>query len=358
MRIRLLFFVLSLFFFINPVLASDPPTLISPANNSTITSIPTFSWQAISGGVEYNILIDDEPTVSNPYVRTYYPTNPSYSPQSLDPGTYYWKVKAKDGSGWSNTFSSIWSFTLVNSSSSPAPIPTPSSSQAILFSSPTSSPSSSFIISNIPSQISSNQSFTVFVNLSLPNNPNTSFFLKGAFIKSGSSNYFGLTKVLGNWVKNGSSYSNQYSITTDSSGNWSGNLEVQPDPSDSGYTGTDDYVLKVGRYSSSGLGPTWSNGSSIRVTGDSTNSDISSTTTKSTATSFVNPSSKSVVASSSPKFNYQIASVAGIISSATPSAIAEVKASRQINFLPWIGGVLVICGISPLIYVYLRARNG
>jgi len=176
-----------LFFGVSPVFAIDPPNLINPQNNSIISSSPTFSWQSVSGSVEYNILIDDELTVTSPYAKTpYYPTNPSYSPQSLNPGIYYWKVKTKDGGGnWSN-WSNIWSFTLQTNSSSPSPTltststPSPTPTQSP---SPTSTPSSSFTVSNIPSQINSDQFFTANIDLFSPNHPNTKFYLKGAFKK-------------------------------------------------------------------------------------------------------------------------------------------------------------------------------
>lgn len=46
--------------------------------------------------------------------------------------------------------------------------------------------------------------------------------------------------------------------------------------------------------------------------------------------------------------------VAAVTASATPSAIAEVKSEKRLNFLPWIGVMLVICGVGSLIYIYLR----
>jgi len=59
------------------------------------------------------------------------------------------------------------------------------------------------------------------------------------------------------------------------------------------------------------------------------------------------------------KTNYQIASIAGInaSNSASPSAAVEVKAEKFTNFLPWIGGILVIGGLSSLIFIYFKAKK-
>lgn len=362
---RLIVIFLFLFFLAQPIFAIDTPVLTSPSNNSTLSSIPTFSWQAVSGSVGYNILIDDEPTVTSPYVKTpYYPTNPSYSPQTLNPGTYYWKVKAKDSSGQYGNFSNIWSFTLQSISSSPSPTPAPSSTPQLSSTSSSSTSSSSFTISDLPSQINSDQSYSISVNLSLPNNPNTSFYLKGAFKKADSSNYFGLTRVSGSWIKNGSSYSSQYPITTDSSGNWSGNLEVQPDTEDSGFTGSGDYIFKVARYTSSGSGPIWSNESNIKIVSIETNeqdgTDTSSTSDPSTLPSISVSVKKTVTSNQSKSYDslvYHNATVAAATTSANPPTIAVKTQRNTSNFISWIGTSLILTGTSLLAYIYLRSRG-
>lgn len=60
--------------------------------------------------------------------------------------------------------------------------------------------------------------------------------------------------------------------------------------------------------------------------------------------------------SKSPKIPYRAASVAGAVASSTPLSKTEVKASKQINPLPVIGGVLVLTGISSVIFIYFRSR--
>lgn len=276
-------------------------------------------------------------------------------------GTGSWAISSSSTKGSPNNPSAPSPIT------TPTPIPTPTPTSTT---SPTPfSSTSSFTISNSPSQINSDQSFTISVNLSLPNNPNTIFYLKGTFKKSDGSNYFGLTKVSNSWVKNGSSYSSQYPITTDTSGNWSGNLEIQPDSEDSGFSGSGDYIFKIARYTSSGSGPTWSNESNINIiqSNMSTNQGITDqqTTTNnappsnsesSTPSPTYLPKTTLTKSTSVPKFNYQIGSVAAATASATPSAKVEVKNQKQINTAVWIGLVLVFAGVSSLGYIYLRKR--
>lgn len=142
---------------------------------------------------------------------------------------------------------------LPTSTSTPTATPPPTSI-------PTSSPS--LTITNVPSQTSVNQEFPV--SITLTNFPiNTNYYLKGAFKKAGGSNYFGQTLVSGSWVKNSETYTQQFPITTDSSGSWSGILSVRGDPDDSGFTGQDDYIFKVGYYQDSSI--SWSNETTIHL---------------------------------------------------------------------------------------------
>ena len=236
------------------------PTLLSPADGSTVAS-SALTWQTPSyelyTGNPYRVQVDNDVSLSSPN-KDYYTARTSYTP-SLTDGLWYWRIKAKDSSGTWSDWSNIWSFTL--SSTSPSPSPSSSHDPSPT---PSSSTSSFFSISNVPAQIDSTQNFSVAVTLSIPS-PNSTFYLKGAFKKKGSSNYFGLTKVGTSWIKNGEKYSEQYSITADGQGNWSGNLEIQPDATDSGFDGSGDYLFKVARYTSSGSGPTWTSETNIKI---------------------------------------------------------------------------------------------
>lgn len=70
-------------------------------------------------------------------------------------------------------------------------------------------------------------------------------YIKGAFYKEDSSNYFGLTKIGDVWIKNSSPYIDQLKIKPN---NWDGKMIVKSDYSDSGFIGSGSYKLKIGYY--------------------------------------------------------------------------------------------------------------
>ena len=365
-------FLLILFLLPKTIFAISAPDLISPPDSSSISS-SKLEWQAPTYALyptnPYRVQVDDNSDFSSTY-RDEYKTNTYYSPVLLN-GAWFWRVKAKDSSGtWSN-WSSIWSFTLSTSNPSPTTVPedtysTPYSTPPTADNNPTptsTSSKSSFFISDIPSSVDSDKSFTVSVELKLPNNTSSTFYLKGAFKKADGSNYFGFTKVGSSWIKNGSSYSSQYKITTDSSGNWAGVLEVKPDGSDSGFTGSGDYIFKAGRYNSSGSGPTWSNEETINIIGsvsDEASGGTSDPETSETSLNLPTNSPKSIVKNSIPKKS--TIAVAGI-STATPSSSSpaleiqndEIKKENKFNLLLIAGGViLILLGVTSLVYIYRK----
>lgn len=263
---------------------------------------------------------------------------------------------------------------IITVDSLPSPIPSPSPSTTPI---PTPSPppslqlTSLFTISNTPSQINSNQSFKTSVNLTLPNNKNSTYYLSGAFKKVGGTRYFGLTKIDSNWAQyNSSNYLNQYKITTDDSGNWTGTLEVKPDIEDSDYKGSGDYIFKVARYlSNSSL--TWSNEAAITIN-DVTNDYNSDSSTPQPTLNIISSASPKPASTQSPtpkptqslKYSYQIASVAAATTSATAAvrtatseAGAKVKNQKQNNPIIWIGIILIFAGLSSIGYIYLKSHG-
>ncbi len=328
----------------------EAPQLLNPVNNSS-TASSKLSWQSPSyplyNSNPFRIQVDDSKDFSS-INKDYYTANLSYTP-TLSPGTWYWRVKAKDSTGSWSDWSTIWSFILSDSAinSSPSPEATPSFS-------PTPSSSSQtniFTVSNIPSQINVNQSFNINVNLFLQNNPNTLFYLKGAFIKPGSSNYFGLTNTANGWAKNGATASSQKSITTDGSGNWSGTLETKPDPDDYGYQGSGNYIFKVARYNSSGSNLTWSDESNITITGNVT---ISSSTpspafSPKIATNLANSAQtkETTIKRRMPVLSPKDSTVAGIATKSATNTL--IKSERKFNLFFIAAGVLVILG--SIIYI-------
>lgn len=232
------------------------PTLLEPADGNTIENA-TLKWQIVEGSTGYHVLIDDESSFSSPYIKSYNPNSNQYSPK-LNPGKYFWKVSAKDSSGNWSDWSEVWSFIIGTQLS-----PSPSQKTTEPPSSPKNTPISTLTISNASSSINSDESFKI--TAAINSTPNTNFYLKGAFKKSNSSNYFGFTKINSDWIKNNESFSKQLAITTDAAGSWNGEVEIKTDPDDSGFTGSGDYLFKVARYSSSGSGLTWSNEVNIHI---------------------------------------------------------------------------------------------
>ena len=269
-------------------------------------------------------------------------------------GNYGFKIRRYTQSCSSYIWSNETTITASYSNSTPTPTPTPT---------PSPGSSSSFTISNIPTELDSDKTFSVSISLSLSNSPSTKFYLKGAFKKEDSTNYFGQTKVSGDWVKNSSSYSDQYSITTDSSGNWSGNLEMKVDAFDSGYEGGGDYKFKVGRYTDSGSGPTWSNESSIKinykeVTGSDEEIGVINL-------SQVSPSPESKVLSTTfkdedlPEVVYSLENYRKISThTAIPLATAEAKVKSEKGFNPFVilGSLIVLGSLGFSFYIYYQYR--
>lgn len=70
-------------------------------------------------------------------------------------------------------------------------------------------------------------------------------YLKGAFFKEGSTNYFGYTKNGDSWIKNSMTAVEQRAVQI---GSFDGLVTAKSDFSDSGYSGTGSYSLKLGFY--------------------------------------------------------------------------------------------------------------
>ncbi len=304
----------------------------SPINYSNFLSITTDSSGSWSGTVQGKVESSD----------------PNFSGTS---GTYDLKVGRYTESGTSATWSTISQITLTSSAPTPTPTPTPE---------PTSTPTSSstFTISNSPSSINADQSFSVTINLSLPNNQNTDYFLKGAFKIKDGSRYLGLTKVGGDWREYADDYTDQYKITTDSNGNWTGDLEVKPDTNDKDYKGGGDYIFKVGRYTSGG-NVTWSNEQTVHIT-DNQSTPIPTSTPKpsvaltniSSTKSAINSATSLVSSSNTPQL--PILGLSTSSAEASPEAYGDFKQSKNSGIAMIIGGLIIIVGAAG---VYLRYKH-
>ncbi len=131
---------------------------------------------------------------------------------------------------------------------------------------------SGFTIGNVPAKVDENGNFTVNVNLSVSGQAGSSYYLRAAFSHPTTpTSYFGYTKNnAGNWYNGTPSpldHTQFYRVTLDSNASWIGTIEIKPDPLSSNYKGTGSYNFKVGRYTATGSGPTWSdNSTTITIT--------------------------------------------------------------------------------------------
>jgi hypothetical protein len=269
-------------------------------------------------------------------------------------------VILKNGSGEeidSLSYSSDPGVDQVLSKTQSSPIASPSTS---------GTPTSNFSFTTNKSDLSSTDSLDATITLS--NKPNTTFYIKGAFYKSGSTNYFGLTKVSGSWVKNSSKYSDQLKIQTDSAGNFSGNLEVMPDSSDSGFSSSGTYQLKIAKYTDSG-DLTWSNSQEVSLTlippsASPSPTPKSTATAKPTATASPRVSSSNAPAAiagynsfpnSSPKLP-EIAGASTQASSNPENPQVKVASDESFNWNLLIGRVSLAVGTILLVFLVVTKK--
>ncbi|MCL4366947.1 hypothetical protein M1563_02155 [Patescibacteria group bacterium] len=237
----------------------------------------------------------------------------------------------------------------VNITSTITPTPSPSPT-------PTINP---FLLDSTPNQITCDQTFSISMHLNQLTSQ-AKYYLKGAFNKEGSSNYFGKTKVDNNWISNNQTYSQQFAITTSDQGSWDGNLEIMSDPTDSGFTGKGQYFLKIARYSENGSGPTWSNQQEVTI-----NNCPSPTPTPPVPTSTPTPTKRPMISptgtfsSSSanlevPNSLYSTNQEMDVKGLATVSA-TEIPANNPLSYWLMIGGIAIMFG--SLVFVFLNREQ-
>lgn len=109
-------------------ISSAVPTLVTPANSSTLTSSTIyFSWYTLTYGLKYDLQIDDDASFASPTTIASNTTSTYfiYDGSGLTPGaTYKWRVISKTSGGDIISYSAIWEFTTVG-------IPTPISAYPI-----------------------------------------------------------------------------------------------------------------------------------------------------------------------------------------------------------------------------------
>jgi hypothetical protein len=89
-----------------------PPTLLSPANGTTIGDYsPLLDWSDVAGADSYQVHVDNSSGFSSPdRNRNILASSYTVSPD-LAGGTWYWRVRTYDGSNVSN-WSAVWNFIL------------------------------------------------------------------------------------------------------------------------------------------------------------------------------------------------------------------------------------------------------
>lgn len=103
----------------------NPPALLSPANNSiNITLTPLMDWSDVSGASLYRMQLSTDSLFTTNLIFDSTASSELQVPSSILQylTTYYWRVGAKNTSGWGN-YSSVWKFT-TTPGTSPPPAPT------------------------------------------------------------------------------------------------------------------------------------------------------------------------------------------------------------------------------------------
>ncbi|MEX2237495.1 MAG: Ig-like domain-containing protein [Dehalococcoidia bacterium] len=90
------------------------PTLVSPIDGaSTNDQTPGFDWNAVSGAVSYDLLVDNNADFNTPEITRSGETDSDFTPTiDLAPGMYRWKVRATDAAGNTGLYSDPFIFTI------------------------------------------------------------------------------------------------------------------------------------------------------------------------------------------------------------------------------------------------------
>lgn len=91
------------------------PALSAPVNGSAIcNSTPQFCWDAVSYATSYDILVDNNSDFSSPELQGDVGSVTCFTAPSwpLNPGTYYWKVRAGDVACGYGPYSAVWQVTI------------------------------------------------------------------------------------------------------------------------------------------------------------------------------------------------------------------------------------------------------
>lgn len=85
------------------------PTLSSPLNEEHVGVNPPMVWNQVSDATSYHLQIATDDNFMQVVVDVKHISSTSYTPTTLSPGEYYWRVAANNFVGEAN-YSSVWSF--------------------------------------------------------------------------------------------------------------------------------------------------------------------------------------------------------------------------------------------------------
>jgi hypothetical protein len=83
------------------------PALSAPGNKARVSAgaTVTFSWSAVSGAASYELQVDNASTIAAPFTANPTVTVTQFATNTLPPGKYWWRVRAKDAAGNPGTWS-------------------------------------------------------------------------------------------------------------------------------------------------------------------------------------------------------------------------------------------------------------
>ncbi|MFQ6130252.1 MAG: hypothetical protein ACE5OT_05580, partial [Candidatus Hadarchaeaceae archaeon] len=86
------------------------PALVSPSDGAVTDNKPTFDWGDITGAIEYQLQVDNDPDFSSPEILVTV-TVSTYTPMAeLPEDNYSWRVRAKDATDKLSGWSEVWTF--------------------------------------------------------------------------------------------------------------------------------------------------------------------------------------------------------------------------------------------------------
>ena len=97
------------------------PSLLSPANGSTVTLPAALDWSDVSGAASYVIQIDDSSSFPAPAVVEQTVTASQFSATSLAAQPHWWRVRAVNAAGTAGAWSSARSFAPQGAAPPPPP---------------------------------------------------------------------------------------------------------------------------------------------------------------------------------------------------------------------------------------------